>query len=71
MRTRRFLIQMMMMAVLAVGTAGVMPATTCTGGGCSVPNISTYAEQPSNGNPFDIVWGTVWTWFESVVLPIL
>jgi hypothetical protein len=70
MRTKRFVVQMVMMAALAVATAGVMPAKgggSC-GSGCnygqsmSVSNIGTYAD-----NLFDVAW----IWFESVVLPIL
>jgi len=50
MRTKRFVVQIVMMGVLAVGTAGVMPAgcARCTGG-----QNHTYAEQSSNGNVFD------------------
>ena len=78
MRTKRFVVQIVMMAVLAAGTAGVMPAPGCQGSGCSssqsavtMPNFGTYGEQSSNGK-FDAVWGeAVWVWFESVVLPIL
>jgi hypothetical protein len=66
MRTKRFVVQMMMMAALAVATEGVMPAPNCST--CKVvPNIHTYDEQSSIGNLLDVVW----TWFESVVLPIL
>jgi hypothetical protein len=33
----------------------------------AVPNIHTYGEQSSIGNPFDVAW----IWFQSVVLPML
>jgi hypothetical protein len=61
MRTKQFLVQMVRMAVLAVATAGVMPAgcARCKGG----PN-HTYAEQSSNGNVFD----QLLAWIKSVLV---
>jgi hypothetical protein len=56
-----------MIAALAATTVGVMPAPNGCGGCRGVPDIHTFDEQSSNGNLLDVVW----TWFESVVLPIL
>jgi hypothetical protein len=72
MTTKRVLGQLVMIAALAVMTAGVMPAPTAVEYACdvkspSVPNIHTYGEQSSIGNPFDLAW----IWFETVVLQIL
>jgi hypothetical protein len=50
MRTKRFLGQLVMIAALAVMTAGVMPAPT------AVENIGTYGEQSSIGSPFSLMW---------------
>jgi hypothetical protein len=54
---------------LAVMTAGIMPAAClhCGWRDASVPNIHTYAEQSSGGNPFDLVW----IWLESFAPTIL
>ena len=65
MRTKRFVGRMVMIAVLAVGAAGVMPAPTCGGAGCTIP--STYAEQSSTGNPFELMWN----WLEGFMASIL
>jgi hypothetical protein len=69
MRTKRFVGQLVMIAALAVMTTGVMPAPTAVEDryGASVPNIHTYDEQSSIGNPFDLMW----IWLETFVLPIL
>jgi hypothetical protein len=72
MRTKRFLGQLVMIAALAVMTAGVMPAPTAVEyasglKSASVPNIHTYGEQSSIGNPFDLMW----IWLENFALTIL
>jgi hypothetical protein len=71
MTKKRFLGQLVMIAALAVMTAGVMPAPTAVeygnGLGVSVPNIHTYGEQSSVGNSF----GLMWIWLESFALTIL
>ena len=69
MKTKRFFGKLVMIAALAVMTAGVMPAPTAVeyAKSVSVPNIHTYGEQSSVGNPFELAW----IWFENVVLPIL
>jgi hypothetical protein len=58
MQTKRFVVQIVMITVLAVTTAGVMPAPNGCSGCKGVPNIHTYGEQSSNGNVFDqlLVW---------------
>jgi hypothetical protein len=50
MKTKRFFGQLVMIAALAVMTAGVVPAPT------AVENIGTYGEQSSIGNPFSLMW---------------
>jgi hypothetical protein len=72
MRTKRFLGRLVMIAAFAVMTAGVIPAPTAVEYACglksaNLPNIHTYGEQSSIGNPFDLMW----TWLESFVLTIL
>jgi hypothetical protein len=72
MTTKRVLGQLVMIAGLAVMTAGVMPALTmveyaCDTNRATVPNIHTYGEQSSISNPFDLAW----IWFKNAVLPIL
>jgi hypothetical protein len=69
MTTKRVLGHLVMIAALAVTTAGVMPAPTAVeyAKRATVPNIHTYGEQSFIGNPFDVAW----IWFQSVVLPIL
>jgi len=67
MRMKRFLSQLVMIAALAIMTAGVMPAPTAVEYSNGVPNIHTYGEQSSIGNPF----GLIWTWLRSSVLIIL
>jgi hypothetical protein len=66
MKTKQFFGRLVMIAALAVMTAGVMPAPTAVEDryGASVPNIHTYGEQSSIGNLFDMAW----IWFETVVL---
>ena len=65
MRTKRFVGRMVMIAVLATATAGVMPAGACNHcrWSATVPNT----EQSSTGNPFQAMWG----WLESFVASIL
>ena len=67
MKTKRFVGRIVMIAALAVMTAGVMPAPG--GGGCGTCGlqIHTYAEQSSIGNPFEMVW----IWLGSFARPIL
>jgi hypothetical protein len=69
MRTKRFLGQLVMIAALAVMTAGVMPAPTAVEypKGVSMPNIHTYGEQSSAGNSFALMW----IWLQSFALTIL
>ena len=72
MKTKWFVGRLVMIAALAVMTAGVMPAPTAVEYAtclkrASVPNIQTYGEQSSIGNPFDLMR----VWLESFVLPIL
>lgn len=72
MNAKRFLGQLVMIAVLAAMTAGVMPAPTAVEYACglkkaSVPNIDTYDEQSSVGNPFEMMW----IWLETATLPVL
>ena len=70
MTTKLFLGRLVMIAALAAMTSGVMPAPTAVEYACgraSVPNIHTYGEQSSIGNPFNLMW----IWLESFVLPIL
>jgi hypothetical protein len=70
MKTKRFFGQLVMIAALAVMTAGVMPAPTAVEYACgraTVPDIHTYGEQSSIGNPFELMW----IWLGSFVLPIL
>jgi hypothetical protein len=45
-------------------TADVIPAPTAVEYSNGVPNIHTYGEQSSIGNPF----GLIWTWLQSFVL---
>jgi hypothetical protein len=63
MNTKRFLGHVVMIAALAVMTAGVMPAPSCTEGCERTLNIHTYDEQSSIGNPFNLIW----TWLQSLV----
>jgi hypothetical protein len=72
MKTKQFFGRLVVIAALAVMTAGVMPAPTAVEyaaglNSARVPNIHTYGEQSSIGNPFELAW----IWFETVVLPIL
>jgi hypothetical protein len=58
MRTKRFAGKVLMIAALAVMTAGVMPAPTAVEYAAgrksvNVPNIATYGEQSSQGSWFD------------------
>jgi hypothetical protein len=57
MKTKRFAGQILMIAALAVMTAGVMPAPTAVeyaaGRKSAVPDIHTYGEQSSQGSLFD------------------
>ena len=66
MRTKRFVGRMVMIAVLATATAGVMPAGACNHcrwQNATVPNT----EQSSTGNAFEAMW----SWLESFVVSIL
>jgi hypothetical protein len=72
MKTKRFAGQVLMIAALAVMTAGVMPAPTAVEypvcGKSPVPNIHTYGEQSSQGSLFDqirawihaMIYGATW-----------
>jgi hypothetical protein len=65
MKMKRFLGQLVMIGALAAMTAGVMPAPTAVEDINGVPNIHTYGEQSSIGNPFSMVWA----WLQSLIIP--
>jgi hypothetical protein len=67
MRTKRFLGQLVMITALAVATAGVMPAPSCSEGCGKTIDIHTWDEQSSVGNPFELAWISL----ESFVVTIL